>query len=158
MVYCLKICIFPYTWSIVQILDTSSVSEQTLHFHCSKWPHEYDSTSRKSCLHWQAKDWHVAHVVFQCPGIASLSDFERFQLRFRIDIMNPPTQTTSNFWTMTLLDHFAKPIPSFNLWKFPEISVSTYARNSAPSCYLGDCVGAGQGIAIPILRWIGTRN
>ena len=80
--------------------------------------------------------------------------FERFQRRFRIDIMNPPTQTTSNFWTMTLLDHFAKPIPSFNLWKFPEISVSTYARNSAPSCYLGDCVGAGQGIAIPILRWI----
>lgn len=84
--------------------------------------------------------------------------FERFQRRFRIDIMNPPTQTTSNFWTMTLLDHFAKPIPSFNLWKFPEISVSTYARNSAPSCYLGDCVGAGQGIAIPILKCIGTRN
>lgn len=51
---------------------------------------------------------------------------------------------------MTLLDHFAKPIPSFPLWAFPEISVSTFARNSAPSCYLGDCVGAG-GIAIPTL-------
>eukprot|EP00434_Breviolum_minutum_P007151 symbB.v1.2.006312.t1/scaffold354.1/size221495/7 len=77
---------------------------------------------------------------------------------FRIDIMNPPTQTTSNFWTMTLLDHFAKPIPSFNLWKFPEISVSTYARNSAPSCYLGDCVGAGQGIAIPMQLTLRTQN
>ena len=82
--------------------------------------------------------------------IISISCLFVLCLRFRIDIVNPPSQTSSNFWTMTLLDHFAKPIPSFPLWAFPEISVSTFARNSAPSCYLGDCVGAG-GIAIPTL-------
>ena len=79
-------------------------------------------------------------------------------LRFRIDIVNPGVQTASNFWTMTLLDHFAQPIPSFNLWAFPEISISTFARNSAPSCYLGDCVGAGAGVAIPVSVTLRTQN
>lgn len=91
-------------------------------------------------------------VISLSPGLIASNTYA-----FRIDIVNPPSQTSSNFWTMTLLDHFAKPIPSFPLWAFPEISVSTFARNSAPSCYLGDCVGAG-GIAIPIQLQLRTQN
>eukprot|EP00913_Durusdinium_trenchii_P033803 g31642.t1 len=101
-------------------------------------------------------------LISLSPGLIASNTYA-----FRIDLVNPASQTSSNFWTMTLLehweqqepsDHFAKPIPSFPLWAFPEISVSTFARNSAPSCYLGDCVGAGQGIALPIQLQLRTQN
>ncbi|CAE7875776.1 CRWN1, partial [Symbiodinium microadriaticum] len=92
-------------------------------------------------------------LISLSPGLVA-----SYVYAFRIDIVNPGIQTASNFWTMTLLDHFAQPIPSFNLWAFPEISVSSLARNSRPSCYQGDCVGAGAGVAIPVQLTLRTQN
>jgi len=92
-------------------------------------------------------------LISLSPGLVA-----SYVYAFRIDIVNPGIQTASNFWTMTLLDHFAQPIPSFNLWAFPEISVLSLARNSRPSCYQGDCVGAGAGVAIPVQLTLRTQN
>jgi len=109
--------------------------------------------------------WDPAAMVTNCEGAGEFAVISidaglvstktyAFALRFRTPFLQP----TENFWTMSFQEHFTAPMESYLLWQFPQIDLYSFAENSGPSCYMGECDGAGQYVAIPVKITVRTVN
>lgn len=106
---------------------------------------------------WGISEWEPSAQIIDCKGTdevaliainAGLFAYKTYV--FAIAVQNPEVVAPTWNWTMAFQDYFSKPFASFDLWTFTQMRVSPLAAMAGPSCYRGQCIGAGYGLAVPV--------
>eukprot|EP00928_Gymnodinium_smaydae_P017588 TRINITY_DN16727_c0_g1_i2.p1 TRINITY_DN16727_c0_g1~~TRINITY_DN16727_c0_g1_i2.p1 ORF type:complete len:4009 (-),score=688.03 TRINITY_DN16727_c0_g1_i2:80-12106(-) len=106
---------------------------------------------------WGAYAWERSALIVSCEGngrrasigiAAGLRNDRSYAVS--IAVRNPLVVPQVNVWTLSMHDHFSQEIPSFDIWTFADLKLVARSVHSGPSCYAGQCVGAGVGVAVPI--------
>jgi hypothetical protein len=113
-----------------------------------------DATAKQK---WNVDVWNPKSTVIRCDGsdnyaVIRIAAGLRYNLAyaFSIAMRNPPLLAPENSWTISFQNFSSKAFPSFELWTFGDMGVVPLSLHSGPSCYMGNCIGAGLGIPVPV--------
>ncbi|CAE8609608.1 unnamed protein product [Polarella glacialis] len=87
-----------------------------------------------------------------------VSELFQSQAQFVIGLTNPLVDAAESNWTIQFQGQFSRPFPTYKLWAFSDLAVEPFVKSSGPSCYQGQCVGAGAGVAVPVVVTVRTQN
>eukprot|EP00927_Polykrikos_kofoidii_P038487 TRINITY_DN32849_c0_g1_i1.p1 TRINITY_DN32849_c0_g1~~TRINITY_DN32849_c0_g1_i1.p1 ORF type:complete len:1843 (+),score=215.88 TRINITY_DN32849_c0_g1_i1:371-5530(+) len=106
---------------------------------------------------WKVEEWERGAAVLECHGnlrIAAISVAGGLHAgrayALSVGLTNPMVIPERNNWTLSFQNFFSQPIRSFDIWTFPELRLIPFSTHSGPSCYAGQCIGAGINLAVPL--------
>ncbi|CAE8630310.1 unnamed protein product, partial [Polarella glacialis] len=113
----------------------------------------------------EVDDWEQPAEIISCVGSNERAVIEiDAGLRadkgyaFVIGLTNPLVDAAESNWTIQFQGQFSRPFPTYKLWAFSDLAVEPFVKSSGPSCYQGQCVGAGAGVAVPVVVTVRTQN